>query len=215
MWRGHCNLRSLIIAITVLSALLVLAAVFFISQAPSPASPQLSPLVVAVDNSRTLPEFHLNATSRSGELNRDSLQGHWTYLVFGYTHCPDVCPATLAMLAAVTKQWGDARAPLVVFVSVDAPRDSMEVLKRYVPAFNPTFIGATGTDEALAPLIKELGAYYVRNAPDTKNKPNDYTVDHTSSVFLITPEGRLRAAFTMPMEATVVIRDSNLLMSRR
>ena len=215
MWRGHCNLRSLIIAITVLSALLVLAAVFFISQAPSPASPQLSPLVVAVDNSRTLPEFHLNATSRSGELNRDSLQGHWTYLVFGYTHCPDVCPATLSMLAGVTKQLGDARAPLVVFVSVDSPRDTMDVLKRYVPAFNPTFIGATGTDEALAPLIKELGAYYVRNAPDTKNKPNDYTVDHTSSVFLITPEGRLRAAFTMPMEATVVIRDSNLLMSRR
>lgn len=193
----------------------MLAAIFFISQAPSPANPRLGPLVVAVDNGRTLPEFHLSATSHSGELNNNSLEGHWTYLVFGYTHCSDVCPATLSMLAGVTKQLGDARAPLVVFVSVDAPRDTMEVLKRYVPAFNPTFIGATGTDEALKPLIKELGVYYMRNAPDAKSGPTNYTVDHTSSVFLITPEGRLRAAFTMPMDAESVIRDSNLLMSRR
>lgn len=208
-------MRTIIIGLTVLSCLFVLAGALFISQAPNRASPQLSPLVVAVDNGRTLPEFHLKATSHAGEFNQESLQGHWTYLVFGYTHCPDVCPATLAMLAAVTQQLGAAHAPLVVFVSVDAPRDNMEVLKRYVPAFNPTFIGATGTDEALAPLIKELGAYYVRNAPDAKNKSNDYTVDHTSSVFLITPEARLRAAFTMPLEAATVIRDSNVLMSRR
>jgi protein SCO1/2 len=203
--------KSLIISVVLLSILVILGAVYWVGQAPAPTGLKVGPSVTVVDHVRALPEFRLAATSREQEFTRESLLGHWTYLTFGYTHCPDVCPSTLTILAQVTQKMGDRKTPLVVFVSVDQPRDSIELLKQYVPGFYPSFLGATGDDAALQPLTKALGVYYVRNAPEKGSK--GYSVDHSSAVYLITPEGKLRAAFSMPMDAAQMAKDTTQLMT--
>jgi protein SCO1/2 len=194
--------------------LLILAGVFWLSHGFRGPAPVLGPTVNLLDDGRLLPEFHLPSTR--GEFSNATLQGHWTFVLFGYTHCPDVCPTSLALLAEVTRQLqGKTVPPQVVFVSVDAPRDSVELLKRYVPAFNPAFIGATGSDTALKALTRDLGVYFVRNVDDTPGgSSGSYSVDHTSSFFLIAPDGSLRAVFQLPQEAPQMARDTAAIMMR-
>ncbi len=203
--------RSLLV-LTAGAVLLVLAGALWLSHGTRGPGLVLGPTVHLLDDGRPLPEFHLPATR--GEFSNATLQGHWTFVLFGYTHCPDVCPTSLALLADVTRQLGErATPPQVVFVSVDAPRDSLELLQRYVPAFNPAFIGATGSDAALKALTKDLGGYYVRNAGEAAGS-NSYSVDHTSSIFLIAPDGSLRAVFQQPLEARQMARDTAAILSR-
>lgn len=204
-------MRTLIISIVAFSVLVILGAVYWVGQVPAPTGLKVSPSVTVVPYANPLPDFKLESTSQEKELTRESLLGHWTYLTFGYTHCPDVCPGTLSLLAQVTRQMGDRKTPLVVFVSVDQPRDSIDLLKQYVPGFHPSFLGATGSDQALTPLTKALGVYYVRNAPEKGSK--GYSVDHSSAVYLISPEGKLRASFSMPMDANQMVKDTTQLMS--
>ncbi|MBU6468732.1 MAG: SCO family protein [Betaproteobacteria bacterium] len=205
-------MKGLVALIAGLSVLVLMGAIYWVSTIPAPSEMKISKLVVAIDDGPTMDNFKLQSTSHEAVLDNSSLEGHWTYLVFGYTHCPDVCPTTLNTLAKVTQKLGVDKAPLVVFVSVDAPRDNVQILKQYVTSFDKTFIGATGNDEALKPLVKSLSAYYQRkNNNDTVKE--GYTVDHTSSVFLINTKGQLRAAFTMPGTVDQIVSDTNQLMS--
>ena len=131
---------------------------------------------------------------------RERLDGVWTFMFFGYTHCPDVCPTTLATLRRVEDDLaGIASQPRQhVLVSVDPARDTVEHLARYVPSFGPTFLGVTGVDEELARLAREVGAVFFRHEPDGHGS---YLVDHTASIMLIDPRGRLVALFGMPHDA--------------
>ncbi len=168
----------------------------------------LGPGVVRAQGTPTLPPFRLEATR--GVFSNAELQGRWTFLLFGYTHCPDVCPTDLALLDRVTRalaQQGQERLQ-VVFVSVDPQRDSLALLGRFVPAFNPAFVAATGSDESLQALTKPLGAYFVRNEQEGPG----YSVDHTSAVYLVDPQGRLQASFQMPQTPQQMARDSLSLM---
>ncbi len=203
----------LLLALTAGAVLLVLAGALWLFHENRPAL-VLAPSVNLLDDGRPLPEFHIPSTR--GEFSNATLRGKWTFLLFGYTHCPDLCPTNLALLAEVTRQLKDApTVPQVVFVSVDAPRDTLDVLTRYVPAFSPGFIGATGSDAALKPLVKDLGVYYVLNVGEvTKGGSNNYSVDHTSSIFLIAPDGSLRAVFMMPLLARQMARDTAAIMAR-
>ncbi len=168
----------------------------------------LGPGVVLAQSPPVLPPFRLEATR--GVFTNAELQGHWTFLLFGYTHCPDVCPTDLALLDRVTRalaQQGQGKLK-VVFVSVDPQRDSLAVLGRYVPSFNPAFVGATGSDQALQALARPLGVYFVRNLQEGPG----YSVDHSSAVYLMDPQGQLRASFQMPQEPQQMVRDSLSLM---
>jgi protein SCO1/2 len=131
------------------------------------------------------------------------MPGNWTFVFFGYTHCPDVCPATLSVLNGVTKRLSaDQDAPhkvRVLFVSVDPERDTPEQLSKFVPYFNPDFIGLTGTPEAITALTRSLGVLHVR--VNNEGNPGGYLVDHSASVLLFDPEGRLYALFSPPLEA--------------
>jgi protein SCO1/2 len=103
---------------------------------------------------RALPNFSL-IDQRGHAFGPAELRGRWSLLFFGYTNCPDYCPTTLAMLAAMEKQLragGAALRPQVVFVSVDAKRDTPAQLARYVPYFDPEFVGVTAADQ---PAIEE------------------------------------------------------------
>jgi len=195
-----------------LSVLVLVGAIYWVSTIPAPSEMKVSKLVVAIDDGPQMDNFKLQSTSQEGVLDNTSLEGHWTYLVFGYTHCPDVCPTTLATLAKVSQKLGNDKSPLVVFVSVDWPRDNVSILKQYVMSFDKSFIGAVGNDESLKPLVKSLSAYYERKDNNGTLK-DGYTVDHTSSVFLLNPKGQLRAAFTMPGTVDQIVSDTNQLMS--
>lgn len=130
-----------------------------------------------------------------------SLKGHWSFLFFGYTHCPDVCPTTLAMLNQVDRLLEQAPGPKnrqFVFISVDPERDTLPVLKQYVSYFNPAFIGATGSLEQLPSLTRQLGILYVK-VPQKNSK--DYLVDHSASILLIDPQGQVVGIFSTPHQA--------------
>jgi cytochrome oxidase Cu insertion factor (SCO1/SenC/PrrC family) len=114
-------------------------------------------------------------------------RGRWVLLYFGYSYCPDVCPTTLAVMANTLDRLGPQADRVVpVFVSVDPARDTPAVLKAYLAAFGPRFVGLTGKPEAIARLAHAYGVYY-------RNRPlpgGTYSVDHSSAIYLLDPEGR-------------------------
>ena len=131
----------------------------------------------------------------------ESLRGKWSFVYFGYTYCPDVCPTTLAELARARKLLEEAGADAAtqyVFVSVDPQRDTPQRLAQYVAFFDRTFVGATGSDDALTGLTRQIGVAYA--FPGGK-KGDRYAVDHSSIVALFDPDARLHAVFTPPQEA--------------
>ena len=142
-------------------------------------------------------------TDQSGApFTQASLAGEPSILTFGFTHCPDVCPATLAMLARVSRATG-VPPVRIIFVTVDPERDTPPVLGSYVKAFDPRFIALTGAPATLRAFAKRLGVAYQRDALPG----GDYTIDHTAVAFLIDSEGRVAAIFTAPFDAARFERD--------
>lgn len=130
------------------------------------------------------------------------LKGHPTLLYFGFTHCPDVCPTTLAALAQALKSM-PLPATEVVFVSIDPQRDSATLLKAYLGAFDPRFVGVRGPPDALAPLLRSLSAIAVR-----QDLPGgDYTMDHSATLYLLDTRARLVAIFSPPFSVPGLTAD--------
>ena len=141
-----------------------------------------------------------------------SLKGKWSFLFFGFTHCPDVCPTTLAVLARarnnIAKSTVGADAIQFIFVSVDPNRDTTSKLKQYVDYFDTTFLGVTGDNAQIGNLAGQLGAaYQVAITPGMEN----YPVYHTTAVFLLDPQARYHAIFTPPLDAEAISRRFKVL----
>ncbi len=155
---------------------------------------------------RTLGTFTLSDANQQ-PFTRERFAGHWTFLVFGYTHCPDVCPFTLAELAKVyqlLRQRPDtANAVQIVFVSVDPARDTPDELKSFTQFFDRDIIAATGPIAELDRLTDSLGAYSRR----LTDEGADYHVEHSADVWLIDPTLRLQARFGVPIAADRVAAD--------
>lgn len=117
-------------------------------------------------------------------------EGKVVAVFFGFTHCPDVCPTSLALLADVIKRLGpDGERVQAVFVSVDPERDNPQQLGAYVKAFNPTFIGLAGTPEQTAEVAKAFKVFY-QKVGDVAS--GNYNIDHTAGTYLFDPQGRTR-----------------------
>ena len=134
-----------------------------------------------------------------------SLQGKWSFLFFGYTYCPDVCPTTLAVLARahdnIARNTLGAEGIQFIFVSVDPNRDTAGELRQYVEYFDTSFLGVTGDNAQIANLAGQLGAaYQVAITPGMEN----YPVYHTAAVFLVDPQARYHAVFTPPYDAETI-----------
>jgi protein SCO1/2 len=170
------------------------------------------PSVTEIRDEKPLPPFSLRGPA--GDFNNANLVGQWSFMFFGYTQCPDICPTALSLMKTLKSQLGAVPpAPTfqVVFVSVDPRRDTRELLDQYIAAFDPAFIGAGGDDAALAPLVKDLGVFYQRNdAADKKH----YTVDHSAAIYLLDPKGRLAAVFSPPQDAAKMAADYRRLTRR-
>jgi protein SCO1/2 len=146
-------------------------------------------------------------TDQNGELfSEENFQDKWTFVFYGYTSCPDICPATLYVLNSVQglqqDQAGDAALDMqVVFISVDPERDTPEKLAAYMAYFNPGFIGASADKAEIDRLARQFGAGYIIE-PETA--PGQYLVAHTSAIFLVDPLGRLVAVFSQPHYPTSI-----------
>ncbi len=122
-------------------------------------------------------------------------RGKYMLVYFGFTYCPDVCPSGLQVMSAALDQLG-AKAEKItpMFISVDPERDTPEQLAQYVPSFHPRLIGLTGTPEEIQAVAKAYRVYY-RKVKDEKSTA-EYTVDHTSIIYLMGPEGEFITHFT-------------------
>lgn len=164
---------------------------------------------------RPIPEFSL-VDSTGAAFTTERLRGRWSFIFFGYTHCPDICPMTLAILAGsvreIEKRSGEyGGAPhQVVFVSVDPERDKPESLSNYVSYFNRDFVGVTGTADAIDSLTSQLGILHAK-VPDP-NDPDNYLVDHSASILLVNPSAELEAVLSAPHSAEVIASDFRTIL---
>jgi protein SCO1/2 len=156
--------------------------------------------------SRALADFSL-IDQQGRHFGSANLRGHWSIMFFGYTNCPDFCPTTLSTLAALQKQLRQEKGavlPQVLFVSVDAKRDTPAQLAKYVPYFDPSFIGLTAADQpSIEEVARKLGvAVVITPSPD-----GGYSVDHSGALFVLDPEGRLAALLTGPFTVQALAGD--------
>ena len=131
----------------------------------------------------------------------NELKGKWSFIFFGYTHCPDICPVTLGTMGKAFKileKTPDAYQGIQgVFISVDPRRDTPELLKEYVSYFNNKFTGVTGDATQLEALARQMSALYTLHTKDVQTS-DTYLVSHNSTIFLVDPKGRLFGRFPPP-----------------
>jgi protein SCO1/2 len=140
----------------------------------------------------------------------EDFRGKVVVIFFGFMHCPDVCPATLAELAQVAKALGpDASRMQVLFVTVDPERDTPELLRQYVPSFHPEFLGLYGDAAATAQVAKEFKIFYQKQAPSAGGA---YSVDHSAGTYVLDQQGRLRLYAQYGAGAPSLLHDIRLLL---
>ena len=171
-----------------------------------------------------LPAFTLY-DQQNEPFTRQHLLGRTSLLFFGFTHCPDICPATLQQLALARKQLQEQSekasrtdgAPLlpsaltIVLISVDPERDTPEKLKSYVSYFGEGIVAATGSPDALTEITSALGVWFGREALGE----DDYTVSHSTAVLVIGEDATFRAVFSAPHKTEYFVHDLPLLMAAR
>jgi protein SCO1/2 len=215
------NRNSLLIVMAALAAGLGLwAAQLVFSGRGAASAPEASPPPPAVDAAqlaavrlfsepRELPEFRLEQSDGS-PLTPDELRGRWTVVFLGFTHCPDVCPTTLSELAQAQKSWAGmdaATRPRVLFVSVDPERDTAAKTGEYAAYFHPDTLAATTAEPALQAFATSLGLVYMK----VETSAGDYTMDHSTALVLIDPQGRQAGLIRPPFVPADIAADLALL----
>lgn len=161
------------------------------------------------DQPRELPPFSLRQSDGT-QLISGELKGHWTLVFLGFTHCPDVCPTTLAELAQSQKQWEpmpEARRPRVLFVSVDPDRDTPMKIGGYAHAFHRDTLAATADLPALESFAKSLSLVFMK-VPAAEGAPADqYSVDHSAAIAVLDPQGRMAGVIQPPLQPKAIAAD--------
>lgn len=150
---------------------------------------------VVLNKPRIFSDFEL--VDHRGELfNLDRMQGVWSIVFFGFTHCPDICPTTLATLNDTYSKLKEQEKERlqIIMISIDPERDTADKLADYVPYFNPAFIGVTGNKHLIRRLTAELNIAYNKVPLES----DDYTVDHSTQLVLINPKGHYHGFFKAP-----------------
>jgi protein SCO1 len=146
--------------------------------------------------------------------NNASLNGSWTMIFFGFTHCGAICPTTMAELGKMYRSLeaeGVVSLPRVVMISVDPDRDDLNTLSHYVSAFDSHFYGARGSDDSIKQLAQEIGIAYLKVSKKDESNADAYDIEHTGTITLFNPQGRLVAFFTTPHHAEDLARDFKIL----
>ena len=151
-----------------------------------------------IPEARPLPLFNL-VDHKGAEFTPARLRKHWSFLFFGYTHCPDICPVTMTVFQQTALRLRDTSlgggVVQFVLVSIDPERDTPEQLAQFVAYFHQDFIGVTGTPPAIDNITRELG---IMHAKTGAGSTDSYTVEHSASILLVDPQARLYAIFSPP-----------------
>ena len=178
-----------VLAATVLAGLVILGAGVFLvlTMRDNPRGAGGTALASAIGG-----PFHL--TDQNGNrVTEADLKGKWSLIYFGYTHCPDACPTALNDIAVALDELGARRAAVrPVFITVDPERDTPEALKSYVASFDAPILALTGTQQEVAQAAKAYRVYYAKHP----EPGGDYSMDHSSVIYVMDPEGRFTASFT-------------------
>jgi protein SCO1/2 len=162
--------------------------------------------VTVINPPKAMTDFML--TDQAGEMaHLSDFKGKYVLMAFGYTHCPDVCPVTLARFKQIKEKLGDQRDKVAfVWISVDGARDTPERIKQYLSMFDPEFHGLTGDSEYVRTVITGYGGLFqINNAGGLKK--DDYTVDHTASHFLMDAEGRWIRTYAYASKVDTIVAD--------
>ena len=202
--------RSVVIVLVVALAagLGLLAGRQLFSAGSGGAVPELA-TVRLLGEPRAVPDFRLTQADGSA-LRPQDLQGHWTIVFLGFTHCPDVCPTTLAELAIAQRQWEAlpaASRPRVLFVSVDPERDTPESTGRYAHHFHPDTLAATGGIPALEAFATSLGLVVMKVPPPDGAPADQYSVDHSAAMALLDPQARMAGVLQGPLDPAAIAAD--------
>ena len=180
----------------------------------APATPTLPPVqaVTLLPTPRVLPAFSLQQSDGTA-LTVDDLTGHWTMVFLGFTHCPDICPTTLAQLASAQKQWAAfpaATRPRVLFISTDPDRDSPKLTGDYAHAFHADTLAATAPVPQLQEFTRSLSLVFMK-VPGASGEPSDYSIDHSAALVLLDPQARMAGVVQPPFDIKAITADMELL----
>ena len=207
------NRTTLYILIAALAAGFGLWAGQAVLDRKAPAEQPETQAVRLLPQPRELPAFSLQQSDRT-QLVPGELKGHWTVVFLGFTHCPDVCPTTLAELAQAQKQWADLPDPVrprVLFVSVDPERDTPDRIGEYAHAFHRDTLAATADIPALEAFARSLSLVFMK-VPPVEGAPADrYNVDHSAALAVLDPQGRMAGVIPPPLDAKAIASDLLLL----
>jgi len=161
-----------------------------------------------ITKARLNPSFEL--TSHLGKsTNIEDFSGKVLAIFFGFAHCPDVCPTTMYELKAIKDLLGiDGDKLQVIFVSLDPERDSVELLEKFVPSFDSSFIGLTGTAADIKKIASQYKIYYQKVGDD-----ENYTIDHSSAIYLIDKKGNIRIRHPYGSSQEMIVNDIRTLLS--
>lgn len=153
-------------------------------------------------------------TDTSGQtVSLANYRGKWLLMFFGFTHCPDACPTAMLNVGATLKEMGPEAAARIqpIFVSLDPERDTPDVLKDYLANFGDNIVGLSGTPQATTAVAKAYGVFY-RKMP---LGGDDYTLEHSTALYLVSPEGLYVRAFTPNADPAIFARELNLAMTSK
>ncbi|WP_256645262.1 SCO family protein [Thermomonas paludicola] len=173
--------------------------------------------VTLLPTPRTLPAFSLQQAGGTA-LTPGTLKGHWTVVFLGFTHCPDVCPTTLALLAGAQKLWAsmpEASRPRVLFVSADPERDTPQIVAQYAHAFHPDTLAATASVPQLEAFARSLSLVFMKvpnnSGPGASGDPADYSIDHSAALVLLDPQARMAGVVQPPFDVKGIAADLETL----
>ncbi len=182
------------------------------SEAPRPAPMPAVTSITLLPTPRVLPAFSLQQSDGTA-LTGEELNGHWSVVFMGFTHCPDVCPTTLAQLSAAQKQWAalpEATRPRVLFVSADPDRDTPKITGDYAHAFNADSLAATASVPALEAFARSLSLVFMKS-PGSSGRADDYSIDHSATLIVLDPQARMAGVIVPPFDLKAIAADLTAL----
>ena len=185
--------QTQLVAIFVLSAIVGGIGFLFLAVSSADKSPSVA---TVLPQPVALPEFALLDEQGQG-FNRESFLGQWSLVFFGFTHCPDICPATLQQLSLARDRMiagGVSNIPQIVLISVDPDRDTPDTMRAYTSHFGSGIKGVSGDIDQLRKLTSTIGVYFAKSDQNNDN----YNVDHSTVVLLVNPRSEFHAVFSSP-----------------
>ena len=154
-------------------------------------------------------DSHFALTSHKGETKTTKdFKGKVVAIFFGFTNCPDICPTSMIELKNIKSQLGENSNQLeVLFISLDPERDTQEVLSKYMPSFNTSFIGLTGTIKNIEKITQQFKVYRKKVI-----EGDTYTIDHSSGIFLLDKYGKIRVRHSYGSEIKLIVEDIEKLL---